>query len=99
MCGTVSKTVTVIAGFDDVAMVGEAVEQRGGHLRVVEDPGPFTEGKVGGEDHAGALVEFAQQVEQSVVAWIEAAMEFALSQAVWSGDAFEHRPSECSHCV
>ena len=62
--GTVSKTVTVIAGFDDVAMVGEAVEQRGGHLRVVEDPGPFTEGKVGGEDHAGALVEFAQQVEQ-----------------------------------
>ena len=45
VCGTVSETVTVIAGFDDVAMVGEAVEQRGGHLRVVEDPGPFTEGK------------------------------------------------------
>ena len=39
VCGTVSETVTVIAGFDDVAMVGEAVEQRGGHLRVVEDPG------------------------------------------------------------
>ena len=26
-------------------------------------------------------------------------MEFALSKAVASGDAFEHRPSECSHCV
>ena len=26
-------------------------------------------------------------------------MEFALSQAVASGDAFEHRPSECGHCV
>ena len=26
-------------------------------------------------------------------------MEFARSQAVASGDAFEHRPSECGHCV
>ena len=36
---------------------------------------------------------------ESVVAWIGAEMEFALSQAVASGDAFEHRPSECGHCV
>ncbi len=36
---------------------------------------------------------------QSVVAWIGAEMEFALSQAVASGDTFEHRPSECGHCV
>ena len=36
---------------------------------------------------------------KSVVAWIGAEMEFALSQAVASGDAFEHRPSECGHCV
>ena len=35
----------------------------------------------------------------SVVAWIGAEMEFALSQAVASGDAFEHRSSECGHCV
>ena len=33
------------------------------------------------------------------MAWIGAEMEFALSQAVASGDAFEHRPSECGHCV
>ena len=26
-------------------------------------------------------------------------MEFTLSQVVASGDAFEHRPSECGHCV
>ena len=26
-------------------------------------------------------------------------MEFSLSQAVASGDTFEHRPSECGHCV
>ena len=35
----------------------------------------------------------------SVVAWIGAEIEFALSQAVASGDTFEHRPSECGHCV
>ena len=35
----------------------------------------------------------------SVVAWIGAEMEFPLSQAVASGGAFEHRPSECDHCV
>ena len=35
----------------------------------------------------------------SVVAWIGAEMEFALSQAVASGDTLEHRPSECDHCV
>ena len=38
-------------------------------------------------------------LETSVVAWIGAEMEFALSQAVASGDTFEHRPSECGHCV
>ncbi len=40
-----------------------------------------------------------EDILESVVAWIEAEMEFALSQAVASGDTFEHRPSECGHCV
>ena len=39
------------------------------------------------------------EIVNSVVAWIGAEMEFALSQAVASGDTFEHRPSECGHCV
>ncbi len=39
------------------------------------------------------------QDQTSVVAWIGAEMEFALSQAVASGDTLEHRPSECGHCV
>ena len=45
------------------------------------------------------LIEGAEWLVKSVVAWIGAEMEFALSQAVASGDAFEHRPSECGHCV
>ena len=48
--------------------------------------------------HRQVYIERKGQLE-SVVAWIGAEMEFALSQAVASGDAFEHRPSECGHCV
>ncbi len=38
-------------------MMREAVEQRGGHLGLAEDSGPFTEAQVGGDDDAGALVD------------------------------------------
>ena len=51
---------------------------------------------------AVAKLEPANTVKQdldSVVAWIGAEMEFARSQAVASGDAFEPRPPECGHCV
>ena len=40
----------VVAGLDYLAMVGEAVEQGGGHLGVAEHCGPFAEGQVGGDD-------------------------------------------------
>ena len=49
-------------------MVGQAVEQRGGHLGVAEDGGPFAESEVGGDDDRGALVEPAHQVEQQLAA-------------------------------
>jgi hypothetical protein len=56
------------AGLDDVAVVGEATEQRRGHRGVAEDAGPFAEGKVGGDDDRGALVELAAQVEEELAA-------------------------------
>jgi hypothetical protein len=34
----------VVASFDDVAVVGQAIEQSGRHLGVAEDARPFTEG-------------------------------------------------------
>lgn len=34
---------TVVAGLDNVAMVRQAVEERGGHLGIAKDAGPFTE--------------------------------------------------------
>jgi hypothetical protein len=47
-----------------VATVGEPIEQGGGHLGITEDRRPFTEAEVGRDDNAGALVEFAEKVEQ-----------------------------------
>ena len=45
-------------------MVGKPVQQRGGHLGVAKHPGPLAEAEIGGDDDAGALVKFAEQVEQ-----------------------------------
>ena len=58
----------VVAGLDDVAVVGQPIEQRGGHLGVAEDGGPFAEGEIGGDDDRGALVEPADEVEQELAA-------------------------------
>ncbi len=55
------ETEAVIAGLQNVA---EPIEQRRGHLRITEDRGPFAEAEVGGDGDAGALVEFAQQMEE-----------------------------------
>ncbi len=44
--------------------MGEAIEQRSCHFRITEHAGPFAEAQIGRDDDAGALVEFAQQMEQ-----------------------------------
>jgi hypothetical protein len=51
---TAFEAPTVVAGLDDVAMVGQAVEQRSSHLGVAEHAGPFAEGEVGGDNDRGA---------------------------------------------
>ena len=54
----------VIAGLKDVAAVGQAVEEGGGHVGISEDGGPFAEAEVGGDDDAGSFVKFTQEVEE-----------------------------------
>ena len=49
-------------------MVGEAIEQSGGHLGVTKDARPFTEGEIGGDDDGGSLVEPTDKVEQELAA-------------------------------
>ena len=48
--GSAFEAPAVVAGLDDVAVVGQAIEQRGRHLGVTEDARPFTEGEIGGDD-------------------------------------------------
>ena len=63
-CGAVLEAEAVVAGLDDVAMMGQAVEQGRGHLGVTEHAGPFAEAEVGGDDDTGALIELGEQVEE-----------------------------------
>ena len=50
---TAFEAPTVVAGLDDIAVMSEAIEQRGGHLGIAEHAGPFAEGEVGGDNDRG----------------------------------------------
>ena len=60
----VLEAEAVVSGLEDVAVVSEPVEQRGCHLCIAKDAGPFAEAQVGGDDDAGALIKLAQQMEE-----------------------------------
>src|SRR5271168_4047036 len=61
---TVLETEAVVSGFENVAAMGETVEQRGRHLGVAEHGGPLAEAEIRRDDDASALVELAQQMEE-----------------------------------
>src|SRR6056297_2256058 len=64
-CGrTCLEAEAVVSGLQDVAAMGEPIEQRGGHLGVAEDGGPFAEAQIGGDDDTCAFVEFAEQMKE-----------------------------------
>ena len=62
------ESPAVVAGLDDVAVMGQPIEQCRGHLGVAEHAGPFSEGEIGGDDDGGALVEPADAMEQKLTA-------------------------------
>ena len=66
MLGAVFEAPAFISGFDNVAMMGEPVEERGRHLGVAEDARPFTEGQIGRDDHRCAFVELANEMEEQL---------------------------------
>src|SRR5271157_1542218 len=66
--GAVLEAPALVPGLDDVTVMGEAIEQRRGHLWVSEHARPFTEGEIGGEKDRGALVEPADEVEEKLAA-------------------------------
>ena len=66
--GAVLEAPALVAGLDDVAVMREAIEQGRGHFGIAEDARPFAEGEVGGDDHRGAFVEAADEMEQQLAA-------------------------------
>jgi hypothetical protein len=51
------KSPAIIAGLDDVAVMSQPIEQRGGHLGIAKHAGLFAEGEIGGDNDGGTLVE------------------------------------------
>ncbi len=50
----------------------QTIKQRGRHLGVAKDTGPFGEGQIGRDHHARPLIELREQVEeQSATGWTE----------------------------
>ena len=58
------ETVAVAVHLQDVAMVGEAVQQGPGEPLRPEDLGPLVEGKVGGHQDGAPLVSLAEDLEE-----------------------------------
>lgn len=56
--------MAVIAGFDHIPLVGQPIEQCGGHLGSTKYAAPLTEAEVGGDYRRDALIELADQMEE-----------------------------------
>ena len=66
--GGVFEAPVFVTGFDDLAVMRQAVEERGGYIGVAEDARPFAEGQVGCNDDGRAFLELADQMEQKLPA-------------------------------
>ena len=86
--GSAFEAPAVVAGLDDVAVVSEAIEQRGGHLGVAEHARPFAEGEIGGDDDRGAFVEPADEMEEELAAGLGEGQiaEFVENDEVHAGE-------------
>jgi len=69
--------------------MSEPAEERGRHLGVAEDARPFAEGQIGRDNHRGALIELANEMEEQLPAWMAPA-----DQGLICGVAFDRG---CGH--
>ena len=58
------EPVGIVAGFDDMAMMGQPIQKRRGEFGITEYAAPFGEGQVGRDDDARSLIEPREQVKQ-----------------------------------
>ena len=64
----VLEAPAIVAGLDDVAVVGQPIEHGGRHFGVAEHLRPIGEGQIGGDQERRVLIELADQVEQQLAA-------------------------------
>jgi hypothetical protein len=83
-----------VAGLHDLAVMGEAIEERCRHFGIAEDAGPFGEGEIGGDDDGRALVKPADQVEEKLPAGLGEGQiaELVQHDKVESGQIIRMRP-------
>ena len=51
------ETIRLVAGFHNMAVMRQPIQQRCRHLGIDEHAGPFREAQIGRDDHAGVFVE------------------------------------------
>ena len=68
MLGAVFEPPALVAGLDDLAMMGEPVEERRRHLGVAKNTWPFAESEVRRDNDRGALIKAADKVKQELAA-------------------------------
>lgn len=52
-------------------MMRQSIQQGRSQLRISEHATPFREGQIGGDDDAGSLIQFCEQVEQQCAPCLE----------------------------
>jgi hypothetical protein len=58
------KSIGIVAGFQNIAVMRNSIQQRGRHLGVAEDLDPFPKIEDVGNDQRGFLIKMADQLEQ-----------------------------------
>ena len=62
-CAAMPEAIRLIAGFDDMAVVGQSVQKCCSHLRITKYTRPFAEGQIRRDDHARMLIKLGEQME------------------------------------
>src|SRR5207302_5401460 len=90
----VSEAPALVAGLDDSAMMGEAVEERGRHLGVAKYTGPIAKGQIGGDDDGSALIKPADEMKEQLAAGLSKGQvaEFVENDEVHAGEIFGEPP-------
>ena len=97
----VFKAPGFVSGFHDLAMVGEPVEQSGGHFGIAEYGWPLAEGQVRRDDDRCPLIEPADEMEEELAAGLSKweIAQFVHDDEVESGDEVGQPPLLSAACL